>query len=204
MILNDTGIRFWMGQPAGIEIDPVPEDDCFQPASVDLTLGSHFIRYVKHAGLNIIDIREPSTVTKAKEEFDVSEDDGVILDPGDFILGVTRERLTVPSTMVARVEGKSTLGRLGILVHATAGFIDPGFRGRITLELKNVGSLAVRLWPGQKISQVAFEMMAEASHRAYGAAGLESRYQHSNDVMEAQVAGLMRKRRREHAKVSGR
>lgn len=201
MILNDTEIKEWMNRTPGIVIYPMPEDDCFQPASVDLTLGKTFIRYVKHTGLNIIDIRDPSTVTKAKEEFEVGDDDGIILDPGDFVLGVTRERIRVPGRLVARVEGKSTLARLGILVHVTAGFIDPGFDGYITLELKNVGSLAVRLWPCQKIAQIAFEMLVGEPKRLYGSEGLDSKYQDSAGVVEAQVAGLL-KRRRNNAKVS--
>lgn len=191
-MLNDDQIRKYLDQGA-LRIDPVPADDCFQPASVDLTLGTHCIRYVKHAGLNIIDTCDPTTVQRACERFEITKKDGLILDPGDFILGETVERISVPRGMVARVEGKSTLGRIGILVHITAGFVDPGFSGRITLELKNVGTLAVRLWPGQKISQIAFEKLDEPL-RGYGDDGIDSRYQNSNGVTEADVGGLVRLR----------
>lgn len=193
MLLNDDQIHFHLTK-GYLQIDPLPLGDCFQPASVDLTLGTHCIRYVKHAGLNIIDTRDPQTVQRACERFEINSESGLILDPGDFILGETQERITLKRGLGARVEGKSTLGRIGILVHVTAGFVDPGFSGRITLEFKNVGSLAVRLWPGQKIAQIAFEKIAEPL-RLYGDEGVDSRYQNSEGVTEARVEGLTRARK---------
>ena len=112
------------------------------------------------------------------ERVSVEEGKPFILHPGEFVLGTTLERLTLPDDIVARIEGKSSLGRLGLLIHATAGFVDPGWsNGQITLELSNVAPLPIRLWPGMKIAQLSFMRMDAPAERPYGHPELGSKYQ---------------------------
>ena len=108
--------------------------------------------------------------TTRRRIFGVAEGEGFILHPGEFALGSTVERVAIPNDLVARVDGRSSVGRLAVVVHATAGFIDPGFVGEITLELSNIGRIPVRLYPGMRIAQIVFQTMTSAAERPYGAA----------------------------------
>jgi dCTP deaminase len=187
VILNDGEIRARI-ERGDILIDPVPEDQCFQPASVDLTLGDTLRIY---SSVELAPDIEPDTFQK-----EIDPEEGYKLSPGEFCLGVTRERVVVPPDLVARVEGKSSIGRMGLLVHVTAGFIDPGFDGRITLELCNLnpGCLIV-VKPGMRISQLAFEAMTAPAERPYGANGLGSRYKGDMDAEAYRVVATAGERR---------
>jgi dCTP deaminase len=122
----------------------------------------------------VIDVREAQE--DLTELIDVGTTDPMILHPGEFLLGSTIERVALPNDLVARLEGKSSLGRLGLLIHSTAGFVDAGWDGHLTLELSNVANLPITLYPGMKIGQISFFEMTTSADRPYGAAGLGSKY----------------------------
>ncbi|HKO91302.1 MAG TPA: dCTP deaminase [Polyangiaceae bacterium] len=169
MILSDRDLeaRIERGE---IVIDPLDDPELqIQPASIDLRLGPKFVVY-KLPHVPCIDARDPKSVTAYTEEIVISEGEAFVLQPGEFALGSTYERVRVPNDLVARVEGRSSIGRIAIVVHATAGFIDPGFDGEITLELSNLGRCAVKLYPGMRISQVVFHTMTSPAQRPYGPA----------------------------------
>lgn len=164
MILSDRDIRAALAS-GHLGIEPLADADAqIQPCSVDLRLSSFFRLFGKRPGL-VLDPREPRDVFDVWSVFPGGR---IALKPGEFVLGSTIERVRVPHDLLARVEGCSTFGRLGVMVHVTAGFIDPGFEGEITLELKNVGPLPVALWPGDKICQIAFQTLTSAVERPYG------------------------------------
>lgn len=173
MILSDGTIRKLLAD-LRIAIEPLDEN-LIQPASVDVRLGDTFLVFRRHTNSDI----DPWQANDAlMEPVLVPEGDPFILHPGEFVLGTTFERLTLPNDVVARIEGKSSLGRLGLLIHATAGFIDPGWtNGQITLELSNVAPLPIRLWPGMKIAQLSFIQMDAPAERPYGHPSLGSKYQ---------------------------
>lgn len=173
MVLSDRTIRQEIA--AGrIRIEPF-DPECVQPASVDVHLDRVF-RVFRNARRPYIDVRKPM---EDLTELERIEDDDVpfILHPGEFVLGNTVEHLTLPDDIVARVEGKSSLGRLGLLVHATAGYVDPGWRGNLTLELSNVSNLPVTLYYGMRIGQISFLRLSTPAERPYGSPGLGSKYQ---------------------------
>lgn len=169
MILSDRDLKARI-ERGDIVIDPLDDPELqIQPASIDLRLGSSFVVY-KLPHVPCIDARDPQSVNGYTEEFSIEPDEGFVLQPGEFALGSTKERVKVPADLVARVEGRSSIGRIAIVVHATAGFIDPGFEGEITLELSNLGRCAVKLYPGMRISQVVFHTMTSPAERPYGPA----------------------------------
>lgn len=169
MILSDRDLKQRI-ERGDIVIDPLDDPELqIQPASIDLCLGSSFVVY-KLPHVPCIDTRDPQSVSGYTEEFRIPEGEGFVLQPGEFALGSTKERVKVPTDLVARVEGRSSIGRIAIVVHATAGFIDPGFDGQITLELSNLGRCAVKLYPGMRISQVVFHTMTSPAERPYGPA----------------------------------
>ncbi len=173
MILSDGTIRRLLAEQR-LVITPL-EDSQIQPASVDIRLGSAFLAFRRHTS-EYIDPRELDDTLM--EPMTVGDDRPFILHPGEFVLGTTLERLTLPNDVVARVEGKSSLGRLGLLIHATAGFVDAGWtNGQITLELSNVAPLPIKLWPGMRIGQLSFMQMDAAAERPYGHPDLNSKYQ---------------------------
>ncbi len=173
MILSDGTIRRLLAEQR-IRIEPL-EESHVQPASVDVRLGDSFLTFQRHTTTDIDPWQVSETLMAP-----VSVDHGhpFILHPGEFVLGTTLERLTLPDDIVARIEGKSSLGRLGLLIHATAGFVDPGWsNGQITLELSNVAPLPIRLWPGMKIAQLSFMQMDAPAEHPYGHPSLGSKYQ---------------------------
>ena len=154
MILSDRSLREEIA--AGrIVIDPF-DDSCVQPSSIDLHLDHRFLVFRNHTMAHI-DVR--TDLSALTEQVEVSDDDPFILHPGEFVLGSTSERVAVPDDLVARLEGKSSLGRLGLLIHSTAGYVDAGWDGQLTLELSNVASLPITLYPGMKIGQISFMRM---------------------------------------------
>lgn len=155
MILSDRELRARL-EDGSIGIDPLDDLEAqLQPASFDLRLGRTF-RRLSERGDSGIELMAPCAE--------------LVLRPGDFALGTTYERVRVPPELAARVEGRSSFGRLGLLVHATAGFIDPGFEGEITLELANLGPRPVYLRPGSRVCQIVFHTMTSAAQRPYGPA----------------------------------
>lgn len=174
MILSDRTIREQI--VAGrIVIEPF-DDALIQPSSVDVRVSSLFRVFRNHTRA-IIDVKQDMVDLTELVEIDESSGLPFILHPGEFVLGSTLERIVVPDDLVGRVEGKSSLGRLGLLIHSTAGFVDAGFDGHITLELANVASLPITLYPGMKIGQVSFMRMTTPADRPYGAGASGSKYQ---------------------------
>jgi dCTP deaminase len=172
VILSDRTLREQLA--AGrIVLDPFDEN-LIQPSSIDVRI-SHMFRVFRNHTAAVIDVKQD--LTALTELVEISEDQAFMLHPGEFVLGSTLERLAVPDDLVARIEGKSSLGRLGLLIHSTAGFIDAGFDGHITLELANVASLPITLYPGMKIGQVSFMQMTTAADKPYGSGAKGSKYQ---------------------------
>jgi dCTP deaminase len=135
-------------------------------SSMDLRLGNIFKVY-EHSRYAILDPKNPQTFAQNMRIITVTGSDPFIVQPGEFVLGVTQETITVPDDLVVRVEGRSSLGRLGIIVHSTAGFVDPGFSGTITLEISNLNRLPVALYPGMRVCQLAFEKMSSPAETPY-------------------------------------
>jgi dCTP deaminase len=172
VILSDRSIRDQI-EAGRIVLDPF-DASCVQPASVDLRLDRYFRVFLNHT-MPVIDVKQ--NLEELTRLVEIDDDRAFILHPGEFVLGSTLERVGMPDDLVARVEGKSSLGRLGLLIHSTAGFVDPGFDGHITLELSNVASLPITLYPGMKIGQVSFMRMTTPADVPYGAGVLGSKYQ---------------------------
>ena len=172
MILSDRSIREELA--AGrVVIDPLDES-CIQPSSVDLHIDRYFRVFRNHT-MGYIDVKED--MEELTELVEIKDDDVFILHPGEFVLGSTLERVALPDDLVARLEGKSSLGRLGLLIHSTAGFVDAGWDGHLTLELSNVANLPITLYPGMKIGQISFLRMTTPADHPYGSQGVGSKYQ---------------------------
>ncbi len=173
MILSDTTIREEL-EAGRIGIDPLGRD-CVQPSSVDLHVDRYFRVFRNHTQ-RVIDVKENQE--ELTELVEAVEAEPLILHPGEFVLGSTLERVRLPDDLVGRLEGKSSLGRLGLLIHSTAGFVDAGWDGYLTLELSNVANLPITVYAGMKIGQISFLRMTTPAALPYGAAGLGSKYQH--------------------------
>ena len=172
MILSDRTIREAL--TAGrIVIDPFDEA-CLQPSSIDVKV-SNLFRVFRNHTTAIIDVKKD--LTDLTELVEMKGDEPFVLHPGEFVLGSTLERVAIANDLVARVEGKSSLGRLGLLIHSTAGFIDAGFDGHITLELSNVANLPITIYPSMKIGQVSFMTMTTPADKPYGSGVRGSKYQ---------------------------
>jgi dCTP deaminase len=172
MVLSDRTIRRLL-EEGRIGIDPYAEE-LLQPSSVDVRVDRLF-RVFRNSRYPFIDVkREMEDLTELVE---VEPEEAFILHPGEFVLGSTLERITLPDDLVARLEGKSSLGRLGLLIHSTAGFIDPGWDGHVTLELSNVANLPITIYYGMKIGQLSFVQLTEPAEHPYGTGGLGSKYQ---------------------------
>jgi dCTP deaminase len=171
-VLSD-GTIIRLVQDGRIRIDPW-DPRLVQPASVDLRLGDSFRVFHNHRA-TMIDLRQPPD--NLTEEVVVPEGDSFVIHPGEFCLGRTLEWVELPDDIVARIEGKSSLGRLGLIVHATAGFCDPGWKGTLTLELNNLTRVPIILHPGLEIAQLSFMMLDRPAVRPYGSPELGSHYQ---------------------------
>jgi dCTP deaminase len=172
VLLSDRDIRAEVtaGRVALTPFDP----EMIQPSSVDVRLDRMFRVFENHRYPHIDPAQEQSELTRQVEP---EGDEPFILHPGEFVLGSSYEIVTLPDDIAARLEGKSSLGRLGLLTHSTAGFIDPGFSGHVTLELSNVATLPIKLWPGMKIGQLCFFRLSSPSEHPYGSSVYGSRYQ---------------------------
>ena len=172
VLLSDRDIRAELDS-GRIVLDPY-EPAMIQPSSIDVRLDRFFRLFDNHKYAVIDPAEDQPDLTRLVE---VEPDEPFILHPGEFVLGSTFESVTLPDDVAARLEGKSSLGRLGLLTHSTAGFIDPGFTGHVTLELSNVATLPIKLWPGMKIGQTCFFRLSSASEHPYGSSVYGSRYQ---------------------------
>ena len=172
MLLSDKDIRAEIGT-GRVVLDPF-DDRMVQPSSVDVRLDRYFRVFENHRYPFIDPAEEQAELTR---EVAPEGDEPFILHPGEFVLASTYEVVTLPDDLAARLEGKSSLGRLGLLTHSTAGFIDPGFSGHVTLELSNVATLPIKLWPGMKIGQLCFFRLSSPAENPYGSAVNMSRYQ---------------------------
>ncbi len=172
MLLSDRDIRHEVDQKR-IVLDPW-EEAMVQPSSVDVRLDRYFRLFDNHKYQHIDPATDQPDLTRLVE---VDPNESFVLHPGEFVLGATFEVVTLPDDVAARLEGKSSLGRLGLLTHSTAGFIDPGFSGHVTLELSNVATLPITLWPGMKIGQLCFFRLSSAAEHPYGSERYGSRYQ---------------------------
>ena len=170
-MLSDRTIRRLIDD-GRIEIDPY-DAALLQPSSVDVRVDRLF-RVFRNNRAPYIDVKVEQDLTELVE---VADEEPFILHPGEFVLGSTLERVRLPDDLVARLEGKSSLGRLGLLIHSTAGFIDPGWDGHVTLELSNVANLPITIYYGMKIGQVSFMELSEPAESPYGSGGLGSKYQ---------------------------
>ncbi|MDG1188043.1 MAG: dCTP deaminase [Ilumatobacter sp.] len=178
MILSDRTLREQLN--AGrIVIDPLDET-LIQPSSIDVRI-SNLFRVFRNHTRGVIDVKQDLTdlteLIEMPASLDGNDTAAFMLHPGEFVLGSTLERVGVPGDLVGRVEGKSSLGRLGLMIHSTAGFIDAGFDGHITLELANVASLPITLYPGMKIGQISFMEMTSPADKPYGQGATGSKYQ---------------------------
>lgn len=198
MVLSDRDLLHCLRVTKDLKIDPLDEAQV-QPASVDLKLSDEFIRmrdpyrpgpggavpgyYVQEQPIDLDDIKGTHnlTVEEKTEEF--------VLGPGEFALASTEERVGLSDKLVARVEGKSSLGRIGLLIHATAGFIDPGFEGKITLEIYNLNRLPMVLRAGKPICQLSVMMLTTPAENPYGSSALNSKYQGQTTVTGSRYAG---------------
>jgi len=172
VLLSDRDIRSEI-ESGRVGIDPY-DPKMIQPSSIDVRLDKFFRVFENHKYEVIDPSKEQPELTR---EIEVGNDEHFILHPGEFVLASTYEVVTLPDDIAARLEGKSSLGRLGLLTHSTAGFIDPGFSGHITLELSNVANLPVKLFPGMKIGQLCLVKLSSAAENPYGSAVYGSRYQ---------------------------
>lgn len=172
MLLSDRDIR---AEIEGKRVVLEPYDaEMVQPSSIDVRMDRYFRLFDNHK-YPVIDPSQPQPdLTRLVE---VPVDEPFVLHPGEFVLASTYEVVTLPDDIAARLEGKSSLGRLGLLTHSTAGFIDPGFSGHVTLELSNVATLPIMLWPGMKVGQLCFFRLSSAAEHPYGSSGCGSRYQ---------------------------
>ncbi|HEV7566500.1 MAG TPA: dCTP deaminase [Microbacteriaceae bacterium] len=172
MLLSDRDIKAELGT-GRIGLEPY-QPEMIQPSSIDVRLDRFFRLFDNHKYPFIDPAEDQPDLTRLVE---VDSDQPFILHPGEFVLGSTYEMVSLPDDIAARLEGKSSLGRLGLLTHSTAGFIDPGFSGHVTLELSNVATLPIKLWPGMKIGQMCFFRLSSPTERPYGSSEYSSRYQ---------------------------
>jgi dCTP deaminase len=172
MLMSDRDIRASI-EAGQIGLEPL-EMGLLQPSSIDVRLDRFFRLFDNHKYAFIDPAEQQDELTRLIE---VDPKEPFILHPGEFVLGSTYEFVTLPDDVAARLEGKSSLGRLGLLTHSTAGFVDPGFKGHVTLELSNVATLPIKLWPGMKIGQLCFFKLTSPSEHPYGSEKYSSRYQ---------------------------
>ncbi len=172
MLMSDRDIRASI-EAGEIGLEPL-EMSLLQPSSFDVRLDRFFRLFDNHKYAYIDPAEDQSDLTQLIE---VDPKEAFILHPGEFVLGSTYEFVTLPDNIAARLEGKSSLGRLGLMTHSTAGFVDPGFKGHVTLELANVSNLPIKLWPGMKVGQLCFFQLSSPSETPYGSEKYNNRYQ---------------------------
>jgi dCTP deaminase len=183
-VLSDGTIRRLIAE-GRVRVEPF-DDTMVQPASIDLRLGSSFRVFHNHR-IGAIDLADPPK--NLTEHVEIGDGESFVIHPGEFVLGRTQEHVELPDDVVARIEGKSSLGRLGLIVHATAGFVDPGFKGTLTLEITNLTRVPIILWPGKPIAQLSFMALDQPAERPYGHPDLGSHYHGQVDATESRYEG---------------
>lgn len=173
-ILSDKTIKEYL-EEGKIVIDPLKDEQQIQPSSVDMRLGDEF-KVFKVIRKPYIDPKDEEDIAEYMESSTVPEGEAFIIHPNEFALATTQEYVKVPDDLVARIEGRSSMGRLGVTMHVTAGYVDPGFEGRITLEISNIGAMPVALYPGQRVCQLVFETMTTPAELPYGHPKRNSKY----------------------------
>lgn len=173
-ILSDKTIKEYL-EEGKIVIDPLKDEQQIQPSSVDMRLGDEF-KVFKVIRKPYIDPKDEEDIAEYMESSTVPEGEAFIIHPNEFALATTQEYVKVPDDLVARVEGRSSMGRLGVTMHVTAGYVDPGFEGRITLEISNIGAMPVALYPGQRVCQLVFETMTTPAELPYDHPKRNSKY----------------------------
>ncbi|MFC4358557.1 dCTP deaminase [Halobium salinum] len=187
MILSDADLLGRL-EAGDLVVEPLDDPEMqVQPASIDVRLGREFLEF-QRANIPCIHPNSEQEVGEYVTETVVEEGNEFILHPGDFVLGTTKERVEIPPDLVAQVEGRSSLGRLAVVVHATAGFVDPGYRGQITLELSNLGTAPVALTPGMRVSQLVFTELKTPAARPYGSER-GSKYQDQRGPQASRIRG---------------
>jgi dCTP deaminase len=183
-VLSDGTIRRLIAD-GHVRVEPF-DDTMVQPASIDLRLGSSFRVFHNHR-IGAIDLADPPK--NLTEHVEIDDGESFVIHPGEFVLGRTQEHVELPDDVVARIEGKSSLGRLGLIVHATAGFVDPGFKGTLTLEITNLTRVPIILWPGKPIAQLSFMALDRPAERPYGHPDLGSHYHGQVEATESRYEG---------------
>jgi dCTP deaminase len=183
-VLSDGTIRRRVAD-GEIKIDPW-DDAMVQPASVDLRLGHSFRVFHNHRA-SAIDLKDPPR--NLTEQVTIADDEPFLIHPGEFVLGRTLEWVELPDDVVARIEGKSSIGRLGLIVHATAGFVDPGWKGTLTLEITNLTRIPIKLWANLPIAQLSFMTLDRPAERPYGHPELGSHYHGQVEATESRYEG---------------
>lgn len=183
-VLSDGTIRRRIAD-GSIKIDPW-DDGMVQPASVDLRLGHSFRVFHNHRA-SAIDLKDPPR--NLTEQVTITDDEPFLIHPGEFVLGRTLEWVELPDDVVARIEGKSSIGRLGLIVHATAGFVDPGWKGTLTLEITNLTRIPIKLWANLPIAQLSFMTLDRSAERPYGHPELGSHYHGQVEATESRYEG---------------
>ena len=187
MILSDADILRRL-EAGDLVVEPLDDPDIqIQPASVDLRLGREFLEF-QRTNISCIHPNSEEEVSEYVEETYVEDGNEFILHPGDFVLGTTYETVSIPDDLIAHVQGRSSLGRLAVVIHATAGVVDPGYRGQITLELSNLGTAPVALTPGMRISQLILTELKTPADRPYGAER-GSKYQDQSGPQASKIQG---------------
>jgi len=172
VILSDRTLREAL-ESGRIEVDPLL-DGGIQPSSIDIRIDRYFRVFANHR-YALIDPKVPQE--DLTELIEVADGESFVLHPGEFVLGSTLERVTLPNDLVAALDGKSGIGRLGLLIHQTASVIDAGFSGYLTLELRNVATLPIAIYPGMKIGQLTFMQLDQPAEHPYGSMETGSKYQ---------------------------
>lgn len=186
MILSDKDIKTKLDS-GEIKLTPLPDlDVALGTISIDLRLGKQFMIYANYSSTHI-DTQDPATFQGLTELVSKQDGDSFIIQPGQFVLGSTSEILELPANLAGRLEGKSSLGRLGIVIHSTAGKIDPGFKGRITLEISNIGILPIKIYPGMRICQVLFEELKSTPTKSY-AERSDAKYKEQTAPMGSKIS----------------
>ncbi len=186
MILSDSDIRARLAQ-GDLKVGPLEDEQLqIQPASIDVRLAEEFVVYRSNQ-VACLDPRDARTLSEASQRVHVPTGEAFILHPGEFALGSTIEEVAIPDDLVATVDGRSSIGRLAVVIHATAGFIDPGFQGQVTLELSNIGPIPVKLYPGMRVAQLVFHELKSPSAVPYGSAARGSSYQNQRGPQTSRI-----------------
>jgi len=192
MLLSDREIEKFIKE-GKIKIKPIPDfKNQLGPASLDLRLGREF-RVFNQAKAPFIDPKDQKTFKNLTKLVVLKEKEPFILHPGEFVLGVTLEEITLPPDIAAKIEGRSSWGRLGLLVHSTAGYVDPGFSGRLTLEMSNIGKVPIILYPGLRICQLGFELLSSPAKIPYNKRKI-SKYYKDKLPTESKIHKELRKK----------